>query len=352
MKTTAAVIAALAFFVFLATARADGPPLNLALVATATTSFVSGHETILALNSGHDPRNSNDKRNGAYGNWPQKGTQWVEYTWSQPIHTGKIDVYWFDDHNGVRLPRACRLKYFDGKQYVPVANAAGLGLKENQYNTTTFDDVHTSRLRLEMDSSSESTGILQWRVYDWGDTPSFPPAVVAGLERAVVLPGKTWLSGAVRNGGKADGKLALAWSKRSGPGDVVFEDAASAETTAAFSAPGDYVLKLSADTGPLHGEDTLHVSVVAPPPADPLQPVATRPYTVTSPLLRERLKQTIIHWIPHCYEKLSDPNLAEGGIENFVRAGRKLAGQPAAGHTGALGPTPTSTTRSSRCAWR
>ena len=102
-------------------------------MATATTSFVSGHETILALNSGHDPQNSNDKRNGAYGNWPQKGTQWVEYTWSQPIHTGKIDVYWFDDHNGVRLPKACRLKYFDGKQYLPVANAAGLGLKENQY---------------------------------------------------------------------------------------------------------------------------------------------------------------------------------------------------------------------------
>ena len=70
-----------------------------------------------------------------------------------------------------------------------------MGLKENQYNTTTFDDVHTSRLRLEMDSSGESTGILQWRVYDWGDSPSFPPAVVAGLDRAVVLPGKTWLSG-------------------------------------------------------------------------------------------------------------------------------------------------------------
>ena len=60
----------------------------------------------------------------------------------------------------------------------------------------------------------------------------------------------------------------------------------------------------------------------------------TTQYTVTSPLLRERLKQIIIHWIPHCYEKLSDPNLPEGGIENFTQAGNKLAGRPFVGHRG------------------
>ena len=304
------------------------------LVATATTSFVSGHETIHALNSGFDPENSNDKRHGAYGNWPVKGTQWVEYTWSQPIHTGKVDVYWFDDHNGVRLPKACRLKYFDGKQFVPVKNAKGLGLRENAFNTTTFADVHTTKLRLEMDSSDQSTGILQWRVYDWGDSPNFPPVVVAGLDRAVVLPGKTWLTGSVRGSGKPDVKLATTWSKQSGPGDTVFENSASVKTAATFSVPGDYVLKLTANDGRLHGEDTLHVTVVPPPPADPLRPVVTTRYTVTSPLLRERLKQIIIHWIPHCYEKLSDPKVPEGGIENFTQAGNKLAGRPFVGHQG------------------
>ena len=87
---------------------------------------------------------------------------------------------------------------------MPIANAKGLGLKENQFNTTTFDNVHTTKLRLEMDSSGQSTGILQWRVYDWGDSPDFPTVVAAGLDRAVVLPGKTWLSGIVRSGGKSD----------------------------------------------------------------------------------------------------------------------------------------------------
>ncbi|MGO8926203.1 MAG: hypothetical protein ACLQU3_04845 [Limisphaerales bacterium] len=79
---------------------------NLALVATASTSFVSGHETITALNDGATPANSNDKSHGAYGNWPRTGTQWVQYDWSRPISTGKMDVYWFDDHGGVRLPKA------------------------------------------------------------------------------------------------------------------------------------------------------------------------------------------------------------------------------------------------------
>ena len=166
------------------------------------------------------------------------------------------------------------------------------------------------------------------------DSPNSLPVVVAGLDRAVVLPGKTWLSGSLRGAAKPAGKLAATWSKQSGPGDVAFENAKSLETTATFSAPGDYVLKMTATSGSLRSEDTLHVHVVPPPPARPLRPVLTTRYIVTSPLLRARLKQIIIHWIPHCYEKLSEPALPEGGMENFIRAGRKLAGRPAGGHTG------------------
>ena len=329
MRPAAVKVVALMVCLFwtLQASHAAAPPANLALAATASTSYVSGHETIHGLNSGFDPRNSDDKRHGAYGNWPSKGTQWVEYAWSRPIHTGRIEVYWFDDHRGVRLPKACRLKYFDGREFVPVTNAQGLGLKEHQYNATTFDAVRTTRLRLEMDSSGESTGILQWRVIDTGDSPPFPPVVIAGPDRVVVLPGKTWLSGSVRNVNPSH-KLVLHWEKPLGPGDVVFVDPAAAETTATFSAPGQYILLLSADDGRLHGDDCLHVDVVPPPPAEPLRPVTTSRYTLTSPLLRARLKQVIIHWIPHCYETLSDPKLPEGGIENFVQAGNKLAGRP------------------------
>ena len=46
--------------------------VNLALVAEVTTSFVSGHETLGAVQDGFDPAGENDHHHGAYGNWPQR----------------------------------------------------------------------------------------------------------------------------------------------------------------------------------------------------------------------------------------------------------------------------------------
>ena len=352
MRLSTALVAILACLHFdIASARAEPSPSNLASMARATTSYVSGHETILALNSGFDPENSNDKRHGAYGNWPQRGTQWVEYSWSQPIHTGKIDVYWFDDHNGVRLPRACRLEYFDGEHFVPVKHAKGLGLKEHAYNTTTFDDVRTTRLRLEMDSSGQSTGILQWRVYDWGDSPAFPPVVVAGIDRAVVLPGKTWLSGSVR-GGKPGQKLAMTWSKQSGPGDVLFENAAAVETIASFTSPGNYVLKLTADDGRLRGEGTLNVNVVAPPPAVALRRVPTTRYAVTSPLFASGSSRSLSIGFRIVMKSSRSPICRRAASRISCKRATSWQVVPMSAIAGRPGPMPTCTTRSNRCAWR
>jgi hypothetical protein len=88
-------------------------------VASATTSFVSGHETIDALNDGFTPAHSDDKSHGAYGNWPRSGTQWVEYEWKRPISTARVEVYWFDDRRGVRLPKACRLEAWEDPPSCP-----------------------------------------------------------------------------------------------------------------------------------------------------------------------------------------------------------------------------------------
>jgi len=305
------------------------PSTNLALVATASTSFVSGHETITALNNGYQPAHSDDKSHGAYGNWPQSGTQWVQYDWSQPISTGKIDVYWFDDNRGVRLPKACRLKYWDGKRFAAVENPTGLGLARNQLNTTTFTEVSTSKLRLEIDSNGTfSTGILEWRVYDSGKSPDFPPSVKAGIDRVVVMPGKTYLQGAIRAAGNSKAALGVVWSKASGPGTVIFERADAAATTARFSAAGQYVLKLTAHAGQLSGSDTVRATVDPPAPATHLAPVLTKRYKIDNRLWSGRTKKIIVNWIPHCYEKLSEPGLAEGGFNNFIRAADKLAGKP------------------------
>src|SRR5215813_13227776 len=93
---------------------------------------------------------------------------------------------------------------------------------------------------------------------------------VAGIDRVTVLGGKTYLRGWAGYGDPPHpgrgfrrpdpnappppppptGPAAtVTWSKESGPGTVTFADAKAPVTTATFSAPGAYVLKLTADNG-------------------------------------------------------------------------------------------------------
>jgi alpha-L-rhamnosidase len=166
--------------------------VNVALAAKPSTSFVSGHETLDAVNDGFKLANSNDKRYGAYGNWPKKGTHWVQYEWTKPVHVDGVDVYWFDDKGGVWPPKAARVLYWDGKAFKPVKNPVGLGLEVDTYNTTTFKAVTTSKLKLEFDSNGQSTGVLEFKVYDAGKSPKFPPVVkvhrILALRASAVAP--------------------------------------------------------------------------------------------------------------------------------------------------------------------
>jgi uncharacterized protein len=315
----------------------DSGPANLALVAVASTSYVSGHETITALNDGSSPAHSDDKSAGAYGNWPRTGAQWVQYDWTQPIQTDRIEVYWFDDQRGVRVPVACRLKHWDGSSFMAVPGATGLGLEANRFNVTAFPAMTTTKLRLEFDGQETfSTGLLEWRVLDAGGSPNFPPTAEAGVDRVVILSGPTYLEGRVKDDGKPNRTPVVQWRKAAGPGTVTFGDTAALATTARFSAVGDYRLELVANDGELESSATVQVSVVAPPPAQPLEGVPTTAYTLSSAFWQPRVKAMIVNWIPHCIRMIEDPATKEGGIQNFVEAGRKLAGATDARHVGAV----------------
>lgn len=309
---------------------------NMAVVAKPSTSYVSGDTSVTALNDGIEPRRSVDRRDGSYGNWPRRDTQWVQYTWSRPISTNAIDVYWWDDHRGVRLPKAARLFYWTGETFAPVETEGTLGTAADQYNRLDFAEVTTTKLKLEIDGNGEySTGILEWKVYDSGASPAFPPEAQAGPDRVVVLDGKTYLSGHVKTlEGKGGDSDAVTWGKASGFGWVTFGDAAAIDTTATFTEVGEYEVELTARQGDLSGSDTVTVRAVYGPPAENLQPVDTMPYRIDSPLWSQRAEAIIVNWIPHCIEKINDPNLREGGINNFIDAANKLQGKPAGRHRG------------------
>jgi len=321
-----------------AAAQNPVPAANLAAVAGASASYASADAPVTALNDGYTPRNSRDNHRGSYGNWPRTGTQWVEYDWSQPVSTKQIEVYWWDDHQGVRLPAACRLKFWDGHNFVTLTNATGLGAAPDQFNVTTFPEVTTTKLKLEMDGDGKSsTGLLEWRVLDSGKSPDFPPQVQAGIDRDVMLGGKTYLAGTVKFFKPAAARQ-VSWSQESGPGKVTLADAHTNVTTATFSKAGAYVLKLAAGQGKLSTAATLQVKVLPPPPAQRLDVVYTKPYQINNPLWNAKARALIVNWIPHCIDEINrtniEPNQGDGGIDNFVEAAKALRGEPHGPHKG------------------
>ena len=314
---------------------ADGP-VNLAKVATPSSLYTSGDTKISALNDGNTPANSDDQLHGSYGNWPRTDTQWVQYDWSKPVTTNKVDVYWWMDRQGVAAPKAYRILYWNGSAFVPVSNARGLGVAGDTFNTTVFDEVHTDKLRLEIDSDgTHSTGILEWQVFSSGAVPDFAPIVDAGIDRTVVLGGDTYLMGKADWIKPSRANHAI-WTKETGPGNVVFADAAAPNTRASFSIPGDYVLKLTASGDRERAASTLNVHAEEPPPKNRLDVVYTTKYAIDSPLWNARAKTLIVDWIPHCIEycERTDLTQGEGGLDNFIEAGKALRGEPHARHKG------------------
>jgi hypothetical protein len=110
---------------------------------------------------------------------------------------------------------------------------------------------------LTMGTFSQS-GIYRVRLYasdsflsgsnDLFITVDAPPVVGAGQTMTNTFPGIITLAGSANDDGlPTNGVLTVAWSKVSGPGTVVFGNAATTNSTATFSANGVYVLRLSAD---------------------------------------------------------------------------------------------------------
>src|SRR5262249_4290873 len=89
-----------------------------------------------------------------------------------------------------------------------------------------------------------------------------PPLVDAGPDQQAFLTPITHLEGSAYDDilPPAD-NLTKAWSVVSGPGTVTFGDAAKPVTTATFSAPGVYVLRLTADDGALSSSDDVQFTV-------------------------------------------------------------------------------------------
>jgi DUF1680 family protein len=343
-----------------ALARDADSPVNLARVAIPSSATTTSENKISALNDGFTPANSMDRQKGAYAvrpnydfdGLPSEGDvppQWVQYDWAKPVAVNKIDLYWAIDRpragdppgsSSARIlaPVSYRILYWNGSGFVPVLNSRGLGTGVDVFNGTTFDAVTTDKLRLEVVTHPDHpAGILEWKVYNAGPTPVLAPIVEAGIDRSVVMGGRTYLAGKAIWLQDQPENVAR-WTKVSGPGAITFAKATSPVTTATFSAPGEYLLKLAGTGKGGRAASEIKVHVEAAPPRERLDVVYTRKYSIDSPLWNARAKTLIVDWIPHCiaYCERTDiaANQGDGGIDNFMEAGKANRGESHAPHKG------------------
>src|SRR5262249_35711191 len=88
-----------------------------------------------------------------------------------------------------------------------------------------------------------------------GPATNTAPIANAGADQTISLRASATLAGSVTDDGLPSRTVTTSWTKFSGPGNVTFGNASLLSTTASFSAPGTYVLRLTANDGELVGTD-------------------------------------------------------------------------------------------------
>jgi hypothetical protein len=139
---------------------------------------------------------------------------------------------------------------------------AGLAFAPNSQNPNQLSLYIVDRMVDNNSDPKENDGL----VYEMSipAAGNQPPAVDAGIAVTVPLTAGASLDGTVTDDGLPNppATVTVTWSKVSGPGAVTFGNANSIDTTASFSLPGDYVLRLTASDGQVSNNDTVTVKVV------------------------------------------------------------------------------------------
>ncbi|WP_237163150.1 DUF5695 domain-containing protein [Paenibacillus sp. BIHB 4019] len=94
--------------------------------------------------------------------------QWAQYEFAQDYTISSIRVHWNDGEGTIKLPEQYSVQYWDGEQWLDVAEASGLGLKANEANETSFTPVKTNKIRVLIPGEeSVLTGLQSWKVFGY-----------------------------------------------------------------------------------------------------------------------------------------------------------------------------------------
>jgi len=155
--------------------------------------------------------------------------------------------------------------------YTTVASSVVGGSDENTFYATNVNPAllvnGTNLIAVELHQANATGSDAGFDLEFTGLTlgTNQPPTVFVGDDFTVTLPQDAALQGQPADDGLPLilGELQLAWSKFTGPGNVLFANSNAATTTASFDVPGAYGLRLTASDGELSAAGFVNVYVLA-----------------------------------------------------------------------------------------
>ena len=145
--------------------------------------------------------------------------------------------------------------------------------------------ISGSGARVAESFEGTATGAPLLHIVFGGAAGNLGPSVSAGPDRTIDPSQTLVLDGNALDEGLPNGQLFPFWSEVSGPGSVAFADPTALDTTALFSIPGSYVLRLTASDGEFVGQDDVVVTVIDPTAAATVE----RRITLGSDDIEERI---------------------------------------------------------------
>ncbi|KQM39551.1 Ig-like domain-containing protein [Microbacterium sp. Leaf203] len=228
---------------------------NLAASATATFSA-----------AGRDPKGAVDGTTinepfwGTAGSPNAKDSLTVELGGEKSFDD--IRTYFYDSSSsatapGYAEPAVYTLEVRRGGQWSVIPQQARTpAYPRANYNHVQFPEVTGDAVRLTVThASGMKTGVKELQVFHTGvaapASTNQAPLVTAWQNLQASVGGAAALVGTVKDDGLPAGTVSSTWSVVRAPegATVLFDDAASASTTARFSDKGQYVLRLTADDG-------------------------------------------------------------------------------------------------------
>lgn len=253
---------------------------NLAAGATASGSYTATGTTAAAAVDGftiNEPF------------WGSKGSPNAQDHYELDLGSAKtfddVRVHFRNDRAGYAEPAMYQIQYLNGSTWVTLPGHKTPAVPRSNYNRVQFPAITAQRVRVVMTHQSGlKTGLTEVKIFNTGSPPTATntaPYVLARRDPAVNQPGQARLLGKVKDDALPSGTLTSTWSKVSGPGNVVFEAPNMANTTASFSAPGTYTLRLAASDGAVSASS--QVTLTSTQGAFNLAPSATPSASYTSP---------------------------------------------------------------------